>query len=377
MTTAAPRVLIVANVSWFLVSHRLPLALGARDAGDDVHVAASPDDTSRVLADAGIPFHPIPLHRGATGMGRDIATIRALARLYRALRPALAHHVTLKPVLFGGIAARLAGVPHVVSAVAGMGSLFLAEGPAARARAGMVRRLLRVATGRPGDWFIFQNDADRAEFAAHGIGRPGNAVLIAGSGVDLDCFRPSPEPSGVSLVVLPARMLGDKGVREFVAAARALRARGVQARFALVGGEDPDNPSALGRAELDALVAEGAVEWWGHRADMPAVYRECHVVCLPSYREGMPKALLEAAACGRPIVTTDVPGCRDCVEPGVSGLLVPARDPGALADALASLIAEPSLRASMGRAGRARAEREFGVEAVVRETLALYRRCLA
>jgi len=376
MTTTAPRVLIVANVSWFFVSHRLPLALGARAAGYDVHVAASPDDSTRLLADAGIPFHPIPLQRGATDIGRDVTTVRALKRLYRELRPALVHHVTLKPVLFGGIAARLAGVPHVVSAIAGMGSMFLAEGTAARARAAIVRRLLRMATGRPGDWFIFQNEADRAEFAANGIGRPGNAVLIAGSGVDLDCFRPSPEPPGVPLVVLPARMIGDKGVREFVAAARALHARGVAARFALVGGEDPDNPSALARPELNALVSEGAVEWWGHRTDMPAVLRESHVVCLPSYREGMPKALLEAAAAGRPVVTTDVPGCRDCVEPGVSGLLVPARDAGALADALAALLADPSRRASMGRAGRARAERDFGIDAVVGDTLALYRRCL-
>jgi glycosyltransferase involved in cell wall biosynthesis len=371
------RILIVANVSWFFVSHRLPIALGARDAGYDVHVAAQPDGSVEVIEAAGIPFHPIPLQRGAAGLAADIETLAALHRLYRSLRPAIAHHVTLKPVLFGGLAARAARVPHVVSAIAGMGSVFLAAGTAARLRVGAVRRLLRVATGRDGDWFIFQNDADRTEFAAQGIGHPGRTVLIPGSGVDLQRFHPTTEPPGVPLVVLPARMLRDKGVSEFVSAARQLRGAGEQARFALVGALDPDNPSALAREELEAWVRAGDVEWWGHRADMPEVYRDCHVVCLPSYREGMPKALLEAAAAGRCVVTTDVPGCRDCVDPGASGLLVPPRDASALADALRELLADPARRAAMGRAARRRAERDFGIEAVVDATLGLYRRCLA
>ena len=359
------------------MSHRLPIAIGARDAGYDVHVAASPDETVATITAAGIPFHPISLRRGAAGPGADVATLRSLVALYRELRPTLVHHVTFKPVLFGALAARVAGVPHVVSAIAGVGSMFLASGAAARLRAGTVRQLLRAATSGPGHWFIFQNDADRAEFAALGIGRPDRTVLIPGSGVDLQRFQPSDEPPGLPLVVLPARMLRDKGVAEFVDAARQLRRAGVPARFALVGAQDPDNPSALTREELEAWVREGVVEWWGHRADMPDVYRACHVVCLPSYREGRPKALLEAAAAGRCIVTTDVPGCRECVEPGTSGLLVPPRDASALADALAVLLADPARRAAMGRAARRRAEREFGVEAVVEATLALYRRCLA
>jgi glycosyltransferase involved in cell wall biosynthesis len=372
-----PRLLIVANVSWFLVSHRLPVAVAAREAGYDVHVAAAPDETSAAIEAAGLTFHPIPLRRGAAGLAADLGTLRALAALYRRLRPALVLHVTMKPVVFGGVAARLAGVPHVIGAVAGMGSMFLAAGPAARARVSLVRRLLRFGAAVPGRWFIFQNDADLAEFAAQGIARPDRAVLIRGSGVDLRRFVPAPEPTGPPVVVLPARMLRDKGVVEFVEAARRLHARGVAARCALVGGADPDNPSAIPPAQLEAWQAEGAVEWWGHRTDMPVVHAQSHVTCLPSYREGMPKALLEAAACGRPIVTTDVPGCRDCVEPGVSGLLVPARDPAALADALEALLGDPARRAAMGRAARARAEREFGIESVVAATLDLFRRCLA
>ncbi len=359
------------------MSHRLPIAIGARDAGFDVHVAASPDETVATITAAGIPFHPIPLRRGAAGPGADVATLRSLVALYRALRPTLVHHVTFKPVLFGALAARVTGVPHVVSAIAGVGSMFLASGAAARLRAGAVRQLLRAATSGPGHWFIFQNEADRDEFAALGIGHPDRTVLIPGSGVDLQRFQPSDEPPGLPLVVLPARMLRDKGVAEFVDAARQLRHAGVPARFALVGAQDPDNPSALTREELEAWVREGVVEWWGHRADMPDVYRACHVVCLPSYREGRPKALLEAAAAGRCIVTTDVPGCRECVEPGTSGLLVPPRDASALAEALALLLAHPARRAAMGHAARRRAERDFGVGAVVEATLALYRRCLA
>jgi glycosyltransferase involved in cell wall biosynthesis len=190
--------------------------------------------------------------------------------------------------------------------------------------------------------------------------------------VDLDAFTPSPEPAGPPLVVLPARLLWDKGVGEFVAAARALRARGVEARFALAGTPDPMNPASITEAQLAEWVGEGVVEHLGWIDDMPGLLRRAHVVCLPSYREGMPKSLLEAAAAGKPIVTTDVPGCRDVVAPEDNGLLVPVRDAVALEEALARLIGAPELRERMGRRGRERAVAEFGIDRVVSRTLELY-----
>jgi glycosyltransferase involved in cell wall biosynthesis len=379
--TAAPaagreRILLVVNAAWFFVSHRLPVAVAARDAGFDVHVAASPDESVAQVEAAGLPFHPVPMRRGLASLSNDLAGLHALSRLYRRLRPALVHHVTIKPVLLGSIAARIAGVPRVLNAVAGLGSMFLATGAAGAARARLATAVLRRARGT-GHWYLFQNEADRADFIARGIAAPPRTLLLPGSGVDLVRFQPAPEPEGTPVVVLPARLLQDKGVTDFADAARRLRAAGVSVRCVLVGSLDPDNPTGLAKATIESWMEEGIVEWWGHRADMPVVLASAHVVCLPSYREGMPKALLEAAAAGRPIVATDVPGCRECVRPGETGLLVPVRDPVALATAIASLLDDPARRREMGRAGRALAEREFGVERVVAATLDAYRRCLA
>lgn len=372
---ARGRVLFVANVAWFFVSHRLPLAVATRRAGYDVHVAANPDGADPIVA-SGLPFHPLPVVRSATGIWNDVALLRSLGHLYRSVRPDLVHHVTLKPVIYGSLAARREDVPWVVNAVSGMGTLALASGARAQVRRSIVRPLLRLGTNRPNVRVIFQNPQDQAEYVAAGLVQPDRALLIPGSGVDLDAFRPSPAPSGVPLVVLPARIIYDKGVGEFVAAARLLRSRGVEARFALVGGLDPHNATEVAADTVQQWVAEGVVEWWGHRTDMAEVLREASIVCLPSYREGMPKALLEAAAAGRPIVTTDTPGCRNCVEAGHTGVLVPPRDAAALADALEALIADPHRREAFGSAARALAERSFGLQQVIDRHLELYGRLL-
>lgn len=372
---ARGRVLFVANVAWFFVSHRLPLAVATRRAGYDVHVAANPDGADPIVA-SGLPFHPLPVVRSATGIWNDVALLRSLGHLYRSVRPDLVHHVTLKPVIYGSLAARREDVPWVVNAVSGMGTLALASGARAQVRRSIVRPLLRLGTNRPNVRVIFQNPQDQAEYVAAGLVQTDRTVLIPGSGVDLDAFRPSPAPAGVPLVVLPARIIYDKGVGEFVAAARLLRSRGVEARFALVGGLDPHNATEVAADTVQQWVAEGVVEWWGHRTDMAEVLREASIVCLPSYREGMPKALLEAAAAGRPIVTTDTPGCRGCVEPGHTGILVPPRDAVALADALEALIADPHRREAFGAAGRALAERSFGLQQVIDRHLELYGRLL-
>jgi glycosyltransferase involved in cell wall biosynthesis len=368
------RLVIVVNVAWFFFSHRLPIALAAKAAGYDVHVVsgAESDQERRKFVSHGLTFHEIPLSRGGANPLNDWATILAMAAAFRKVRPDIVHLVTIKPLLYGGLLSRFMGVQKVICAVSGLGYVFVAEGLVARLRRWVISKLLRASIGHAGVHVILQNNDDLEELARRGILPHCTTHLIRGSGVDLERFRPHPEISGTPCVVLPARLLTDKGIREFCTAADLLAERNVDCEFVLAGPLDPDNPSGISRPELDKLVQLGHVTWVGQQDDMPDVLRNSHVVVLPSYREGMPKALIEAAAAGRPIVTTDVPGCRDVVEDGVSGIIVPVRNALALANAIEELAASPELRKTYGLAGRRKAEAEFGVKAVVAQTLALY-----
>jgi len=372
MAGRIPRLLFVVNHADFFLSHRLPIALAARERGYDVHVATMPTPAAGRLADYGLPWHELPLEVRSLNPLRDLVLLRHLCRLYKQLRPDVVHHVTIKPVLYGGLAARLTSVPAVVNALSGLGYVFLVGGLKGRMLRAGIQRVMRYALGHHNAVLILQNPDDASDFVTRRIVEKGRIVLIKGSGVDLNEFTPSPEPGEPLLVVLPSRMLWDKGVGEFVEAARTLRKNGVVVRMALVGDIDVNNPASLTRAELEAWQREGDVEWWGHRTDMPEVFRKAHVVCLPSYREGLPRVLIEAAAAGRPIVTTDVPGCREIVRDGHNGLLVPARDGGSLAGALERLLGDRALRQRMGVAGRHMAEAEFSIEMVIDRTLTLY-----
>ncbi len=370
----APRILYVVNVSWAFLSHRLPIARAAREAGYEVHVAAADTGVSSRIEAEGFRFHAVSIERSSIRVDRELATVMALYRLYRAVRPDLVHNLTIKPVLYGGMAARAAGVPAVVSAVPGLGYVFVSDDARARLLRPLARSAYRIALRHPNARVIFQNPDDRDDFIRSGLVDPRDSVLIRGSGVDLQTFRARQEPNhGPPLVVLASRMLWAKGVGEFVDAARRLREEGVRARFALVGDTDPGIPSAVPREQLAAWAESGVVEWWGHRDDMAEVLASSHIVCLPtSYGEGVPKVLIEAAAVGRTIVTSDAPGCREIVRHGTNGLLVPPRDPARLASALRSLIEDPERRRAMGAQGRRIAEAEFSIERVVRETLSVY-----
>lgn len=366
------------NAAWFFVSHRLQLAKAARAQGYDVQVAAAPDDTVSQIQDAGIEFHPVSFDRRGGAPLREAGTFMELLRLYRRLRPDIAHHVTIKPVLYGGVAARTTNVPVVVHAVSGLGYVFLADGIAGALTRRSVRLAYRLALRHPNQAVIFQNADDLGTFVSHDIVQPDDAVLVRGSGVDTDVFTPSQLPirADPPVVVLAARMLRHKGVDEFVTAARILKASGVRARFVLVGATDAGNPSAISADRLASWASEGIVEWWGHRDDIASIFQQASIACLPSYREGLPKVLLEAAACGLPIVTTDVPGCRDVVS-RENGILVPRGSTNELAAALAQLIANHELRAQMGARGRDMVIREFHLDRVIRDTLAVYAACLA
>lgn len=372
------RVLYVVNDANFFLSHRLPLALAAQGEGFDVHVATpQSDDVEKLLAE-GLTFHPIPLTRRGISLGEEMASVIALYRLYRKVKPDLVHLVTIKPVLYGGIAARLAGVPAVVSAVTGLGYVFIAQGLKASVMRLFVKGAYRFALGHTNGRVIFQNPDDRSSFLKSRLIVARQTVLIKGSGVDMAQFTPTPEPPGSPLVVFAARMLWDKGVGEFVEAAKYLRELGINVRFALVGDTDSGNPAAVPKTQLERWQQSGVVEWWGQHTNMPMVFAQSSIVALPSaYGEGVPKVLIEAAACGRPIVTTDTPGCREIVRHDENGLLVPVRDVAALAEALRRLVEDAVLRWRMGARGREIAIAEFSVERVVSETLDVYRRLLS
>ena len=374
----APRVLFVESDAPSFLHHRLATADGVRRAGYEVHAAAPDGEAAAAIRRLGFPFHPVPFARGSTSPLGELATLRALHALCQQLAPDLVHHVALKAVLHGTVAARAARVPAIVNAVTGLGYLFTEGSARAAALRAVFVAVARPALRAPNALTSFENAEDLAAFERLRLVDAGRSVLVRGTGVDTEVFRPSPEPPGTPVVTLATRMLWEKGVGVFVEAARLLRRDGVVARLVLVGVPDPENPRSVPRRQLEAWHAEGIVEWWGFRADMPRVHAESHVVALPtSYREGVPRVLIEAASCGRAAVTTDRPGCRDIVRDGHNGLLVPPGDAAALAAAIARLVASPALRARMGARGRALVERQFAKEHVVAATLAMYDRLLS
>lgn len=376
MVGLRPKLIFLVTEDWYFCSHRLPLACAARDAGFDVAVATRVTAHGERIRSAGLRLIPIALRRSSRNPWSELQAIREIAAIYRREKPDIVHHVAMKPVLYGSLAAKIAGVPHTVNALAGMGYVFTSQNASARLLRPWIilafRFLLRNTR------VILQNPDDRDSLLSAGILNESQAVLIRGSGVDTDVFRYTPEPdTGTPLIVLPARMLWDKGVGEFVAAAEMLRKDGIAANFVLAGERDADNPAAISLEQLQQWHAAGTVTWLGKQEDMPALLARSHIVCLPSYREGLPKALLEAASSGRAIVATDVPGCREVVRHGENGLLVSPRDSTALAHALRQLIEDAALRRRYGRNGRAIAEQEFSVARVSAETLALYRELLS
>lgn len=373
----AKKLLFVVNAPEFFLSHRLPIAIAAREAGFEVHVGTAPGASVPEIQHLGFVHHTLAIARSGQNPLTELRSLVQLYRLFRKLNPDLVHLITIKPVLYGGIAARFAGVSAVVAAVSGLGTVFVAQSVSARARRHVVSLLYRFAFRHRQLAVIFQNPDDRDGLLAIGALKPTAVKMIRGSGVDLANYAFLPEPEGQPVVVMASRLLRDKGVYEFVEAARLLRARGVEVVMRLIGARDPGNPTSVGKSELDGWASEGVVELPGFRADIAEQYQAAHIVCLPSYREGLPKGLVEAAACGRAVITTDVPGCRDAIEPGETGILVPVKNSRALADAIQHLIENPERRLSMGKAGRRLAEQAFSIDYIVDQHLAIYKELLA
>ncbi|OZI50548.1 glycosyltransferase family 4 protein [Bordetella genomosp. 4] len=372
----APRLLFVVNNPAFFLSHRLPLALAAQRAGYEVHVATMAGDSVSRIEGYGLTHHAIPMTRSGKNPVQELRTVWALYQLFRRVRPDVVHLVTIKPVLYGGIAARLAGVPAMVSAISGLGFVFVAKGAKAALVRQVVAMLYRLALGHRNSRIVFQNGNDRDVLQGLGAVRDEQVVMIRGSGVNLSDYAAVAEPPPPVVALMVARLLRDKGLQEFVEAARILRREGINVRMRLAGGIDPGNPASVTQADVDAWQQEGIIEALGERSDIAALYAASHIAVLPSYREGLPKSLIEAAACGRAVVTTDVPGCRDAIEPDTTGLLVPSHDAPALAAAIGRLVDDNALRQKMGHAGRVLAEREFDIDDVCRKHLDIYQTLL-
>ena len=370
------KLVLFANTDWYIYNFRRSLALALRDAGHELLLISPPGPYGDKLRALGLRWQPVPMDRRSLNPLREVVLLWHLWRLFRRERPDLVHGFTIKCGVYSSLAARLAGVPARVNAVAGMGYVFTSNDAKARLLRPVVRKLLKLALGGPGARLILQNPDDVALFDQAGLVDAAQVRLIPGSGVDCSRFvvRDATRDSAKPLrVLLAARLLWDKGLAEYIAAARRLKDEGRAIEFLLAGDPDPGNPAAVPQAQVQGWVDEGVVQWLGHVDDMPALLADVDMVVLPSYREGLPKGLIEAAACALPLVTTDVPGCREVVTDGVDGLLVPVRDARALATAIARLQDDPDLARRLGLAARDKALAEFDERIVIARTIEVYR----
>ncbi|MGH8608164.1 MAG: glycosyltransferase family 4 protein, partial [Gammaproteobacteria bacterium] len=368
------RLLLFANTEWYLFNFRLALAKAARAQGAEVVLVSPPGPYGEKLRAEGFRWVPVPMARRSVNPIREVFVLWALWRLYRREKPDIAHHFTIKCVVYGGLAAKAAGTRGVVGAIEGMGYVFSGREFLARMLRPVVCRLLRFAMSGPKGRLTVHNLEDRRDIVDAGLMDASHVRVIAGTGIDTEQYQPRRQSSlwasgRTASVVFAARLLWDKGVGEFVRAAQALRAEGLDTQFLVAGEPDAGNPLSVPEEQLTAWREEGNVTLLGHVQDMPALMATADMVVLPSYyREGLPRTLIEAAAAGLPIVTTDAPGCREVVEDGVNGFVVPARNGAALAAAIRKLILDPALAARMGAASRQKALAQFDERIVLAST---------
>ena len=363
------KLLFLVTEDWYFVSHRLSIAMAAREAGYEVAVATRVAKHADVIEKAGIRLIPIELSRRA---GNPILEFWALVKLYRREKPDIVHHVALKLVLYGALAIRFTNIAAQVNAVTGLGWLYISNNPIVRFGRPLITWFLAHLLNFQNSRVIVQNPDDEELLAKAGV-LPSRIRMVQGVGVDTDKFLPVSELKGPVCVVLAARLLWDKGVGEFVDAARDLKQKVSNVRFVLVGNPDFDNPASIREETIRAWEKENIVEWWGHHEEMVPIFHSTHIACLPSYREGLPKVLIEAASCGLPIVSTDVPGCREIVRDDYNGILVPQGDSLSLSNALLRLIEDPDLRTKMGKRSRELVLDKFSSKHVIAKTLNIYK----
>ena len=365
-----PRLLFVVTEDWYFLSHRLPMAHAARELGFEVHVATRVVNGGDAIRSHGFVLHEVPFERGQLSPLAALRTIRAIRRLHREIQPVISHHVALQASVLASLAALDRDIV-CLNALTGFGYTFTSNTAKARALRPVLGGLLRLVLARPGNVALVQNPDDHATLRSLGI-PAARIATISGSGVDLSRFAPSAEPVGPVTIGYAGRLLFDKGVHTLVAAHEQARVRRRDLRLELAGGPDPANPTSVPESELARWRTLPGVTLHGPLADVARFWSGVHIAVLPSRREGLPKSLIEAAACGRPLIATDVPGCREVVIHERTGLLVPVDDAPALARAIETLAADPALRASYGAAARELAEAKFGADSIAAQIGALY-----
>lgn len=358
------KILFVANEDWAFCSHRIPSALAAQQAGFEVVVTARENQHRQMIEAAGFRFVPWHLRRKSLNPLHELFALFDLIRIFDRERPDVAYNVTIKPILYGSIAARFSDTPNVINLFSGLGTWFGSSALKLQTVRTLILPVLRRLHNHAGTWLMIQNSDDQTTLEGLGIAPFNRTVLVPGSGLDTDEFTPQPEPKGPMSVIFLSRMLWDKGIAEIIEAARLLKDQGSDIRIIFVGEPDTENPNHVPQAELKKWHDEGLIEWWGKRSDIQEVWGQAHVALLPSYREGMPRSLLEGAACARPLVATDSPGCRDLVQDGINGLLVPLHDGKAIADALQRLNDDPALRQRLGQNARKMVVETYSTQAI-------------
>ncbi|WP_289117396.1 glycosyltransferase family 4 protein [uncultured Idiomarina sp.] len=372
------KILFVVNSPEFFISHRASIAVEAKRKGYSVHVASRRGSAVDDIKRLGLTHHEISINRKSQNPLIELRTLFQLLLLFRHLKPDLLHLITIKPLVYGGIANRLSIKVPIVAAVSGLGTVFTSKSKLGILRKLLITKLYSFSLGCPLVKVIFQNPDDKSVLLRNGIVDESNSLIIRGSGVDLTEYSVSPEPNEKLVhVVMAARLLIEKGVYEFYRAAEILESRKVPIEMKLIGTPDPDNPKSLSKSEFESWKERPFIKILGFRKDIATQYANANIVCLPSYYgEGLPKSLIEAAACGRAIITTDSPGCNYAIENDVTGLLVPPKDYIALADAIEELVFNEGKRKQMGEAGRAFAEKHFDIDVVVKQHLAIYKELL-
>ena len=377
MNLKQPRILFVFTEDWAFLSLFLDRAVAAKDAGYEVGVVVHCTKYQQTIKDHGLQVFTHNISRSGTNPFREISSILQMVRIFRSFKPTVIHLAALKPILIGSIATLFFRNSKIVNAPVGMGYIFSSSDRKARLLRPILRLVLRFVLGRKRTRTIIENSDDLRTLVDGKFVKKDQIILIRGTGVKLEDFTPTPEPAGQKVVLLIARMLRDKGVLEFVESARIIKRSHPDVNFWLVGDTDSGNPTSLTGDRIRTWESEGLVSWFGYREDVPQLLQQCHIVCLPSYREGFGKVLIEAGATQRAVVTTNVPGCRESIENGRNGLLVEPRDPMALAAALITLLDNDDMRAAMAAEGRHRVETEFSSEIINAQTLAVYKQVLS
>ena len=374
-----PRLIFLAAEDWSFLGHRLPMARAARDAGFEVGVITRINSRANreAIAAEGFQIYPLNWHRRSINPFVAFKEIHAIAAIYRAVKPDIVHHIALKPIIWGTLAAMQANVKHIVNAPTGLGYVFTSNDFLAVVLRLIVAPLLRLTMRHSRVWTVLENSDDLNDLINSRMIDAARANLIRGCGIELDSHHVLAEPTGPVTVGVAARMLHDKGIMPLVSAQQKLQSEGMAVHLLLAGTPDPENRATLTAEEMTQIAALPGVTALGQVADIRTLWAQCHIAALPSRREGLPKALLEAAAAGRPIIATNVPGCREVCHDDVNGLLVPVDDAGALAAAIKILATDPALRAQYGAASRRMVEGDLSATAVGEKLVALYRRILA